>query len=110
LDYTGERLFIYLFLVFFGMGWASTAVMFVATAADLFRGKTFGLIYGTVEGVLGIGGAFGSWVGGAIFDWTGSYRPAFMLAILVFVLSCYFMWLAAPRKGWTETADLEKEG
>jgi MFS family permease len=98
LDYTGERLFIYLFLAFFGMGWAVTAVMFVSTAADLFRGKTFGLIYGTVEGVLGIGGAFGSWVAGAIFDRTRSYRPAFMLAIFVFVLSCVFMWLAAPRK------------
>lgn len=80
------------------MGWGVTAPMFMAVAADLFRGKVFGLIYGFVEAGIGIAGAFGAWVAGYIFDKTHSYQPAFVLTVVVFALSCFFIWLAAPRK------------
>jgi MFS family permease len=98
MDSLGNRFFMYTFAVFFGMGWGATAPLFMATAADLFKGKTFGLIYGIVEGTLGLGGSFGSWVAGFIFDQTKSYRLAFVLANAVCVLSCIFIWIAAPRK------------
>ena len=65
--------------------------------ADLYQGKAIGLIYGIVEGSMSIGGAFGAWVGGFIFDKTQSYRGAFMIAIMAFILSCFFIWLSAPR-------------
>jgi cyanate permease len=48
------------------------------------------------EGTLA--GAFGAWAAGAIFDTTQSYQWAFFLALVVFVLSGVFMWLAAPRR------------
>jgi MFS family permease len=89
---------VYSFMLFFGIGWGSTAPMFMAAAADLFRGKTFGLVYGMVEGMIGIGAALGAWAAGFIFDLTDSYRPAFGLAVFMFILSGFFMWLAAPRK------------
>jgi len=92
-------IFAYAFFVFFGMGWGVTAPMFMAISADLFRGKGFGLIYGVAEGGVGMAGALGAWIGGYIFDTTGSYQWAFLLAILLFVLSIVFVWLAAPRKG-----------
>jgi MFS family permease len=98
LDILPEKLFVYSFLIFFGIGWGVTAPMFMSVAADLFKGKMFGLIYGIVEGGIGIGGAFGAWVAGYIFDTTQTYQGAFALAIIVFILSCLFIWLAAPRK------------
>ena len=70
----------------------------MATAADLFKGRIFGLIYGIVEGTMGFGGSIGSWVAGFIFDQTKSYRLAFVLVIVVCFLSCIFIWIAAPRK------------
>jgi MFS family permease len=94
----GSPLFTYSFFVFFGMGWGVTAPMMMAVSADLFKGKIFGLIYGFVEAGVGIGAAFGAWVAGFIFDQTQSYRLAFILVIVAMVLSCVFIWLAAPRK------------
>jgi MFS family permease len=98
MDSLGNEAFMYTFAFFFGMGWGATAPLFMATAADLFKGRIFGLIYGIVEGTMNFGGAIGSWIAGFIFDQTKSYRLAFMLAIIVCFLSCIFIWIAAPRK------------
>lgn len=86
------------YFIFFGIGWGATAPMFMSTSADLFKGRIFGLIYGFLEAGIGIAGAFGAWVAGFIFDQTHSYRWAFILAMVVLVFSCIFIWLAAPRK------------
>ena len=72
--------------------------MMMAVSADLFKGKIFGLIYGFVEASIGIGAAFGVWIAGFIFDRTQSYQWAFVLVIVCFIVSCVFLWLAAPRK------------
>jgi OFA family oxalate/formate antiporter-like MFS transporter len=98
LEVLGIRWLVYAFFIFFGMGWGVTAPMFISVAADLFKGKVFGLIYGFVEAGIGIAGAFGAWMAGYIFDKTHSYQLAFVLTIVVLVLSCFFIWLAAPRK------------
>jgi MFS family permease len=98
LEILGESRFVYPFIIFFGAGWGVTAPMFMSVAADLFQGKSFGLIYGILEGLIGIGAAFGAWVPGFIFDNTESYQWAFVLAASVTILSCLFVWLAAPRK------------
>jgi len=94
----GSVFFTYSFCVLFGMGWGVTAPMFMAVAADLFKGRIFGLIYGFVEAGIGIAGAIGAWIAGFIFDKTQSYQLAFILVIVTFLLSCVFCWLAAPRK------------
>jgi MFS family permease len=94
----GTRGLVYPFFVFFGIGWGVTAPMFIAAAADLFKGRIFGLIYGIMEGGVGIGAAFGAWVPGYIFDKVHSYQWAFAIALGVFVLSCLLMWVAAPGK------------
>lgn len=98
IDTLEEKSLVYFFFIFFGVGWGVTAPMFMSVAADLFKGKTFGLIYGIVEGAIGIGAALGAWVAGYIFDKTQSYQWAFVLVITVFLLSCLFLWVAAPRK------------
>jgi MFS family permease len=92
------RVLTYGFFVFFGIGWGITAPMFMSTAADLFKGRIFGLIYGFIEAGIGAAGAVGAWGAGYIFDRTQSYQYAFLLAIFVLLLSCALIWLAAPRK------------
>jgi MFS family permease len=88
----------YCFIILFGVGWGVTAPMFMAIAADLFQGKSFGLIYGVVEATIGAGCALGPWAGGLIFDMTGSYRVALLAAAAACAASCPFAWAAAPRK------------
>jgi MFS family permease len=90
---------IYLFVPIVGIGWGATAPMFMASAADLFHGRAIGTIYGMLEGSAGIGGAFGAWIGGYLFDKTGSYMWAFGVAVIACVLSGVLMWTAAPRNG-----------
>jgi MFS family permease len=98
LSYTGFKPLAYMFMVLFGMGWGVNSPTVAATAADLFRGRRFGLIYGLVECGIGTAGAFAVWIAGVIFDKTQSYQGAFILAISTAVLSIIFIWIAAPRK------------
>jgi MFS family permease len=90
--------FLYLFALLFGAGWGSTAPMFMSIAGDLYKGRNFGLIYGMLEGMIGIGAAAGSWLAGYIFDQTQSYLWAFLLAILSCAFSVPLAWHVAPRK------------
>jgi len=71
----GKKALVYPFFIFFGIGWGSTAAMFMAAAADLFKGKVFGLIYGLLEGAVGIGAAFGAWVAAPRRAFAGIYGP-----------------------------------
>ncbi len=98
LDVAVKKQLLYSFAIFFGIGWGVNAPIFMSSAADLFKGKSFGLIYGIMEGVLGIGGAIGAWFPGFIFDRTQSYQWAFGMSIVITILACLFIWLAAPRK------------
>jgi cyanate permease len=45
-----------------------------------------------------LGGAAGPWVAGALHDATGSYAPAFSIAIGCCLISAIAIWLAAPRQ------------
>jgi cyanate permease len=53
-------------------------------------------------GVLLLGGyfgaAFGSWLGGFLFDWTHAYRLNFLVAGTVMLLASALIWKAGPRQ------------
>lgn len=80
-----------------GMGYALAAI-FGAIPAELFQGKQFGTIFGTLGLGSGAGAALGPWVTGVLYDRTGSYAPAFVMAIVLSLVSILAVWLAAPRK------------
>jgi len=86
---------LYVYVIFFGIGFGSRAVIFSALTADIFSGKGFGSILGYATVAVGIGGALGSWLGGALHDWTGSYLISFALSTLVLAFSDICIWLAA---------------
>src|SRR5687767_12734918 len=86
---------LYIYVIFFGIGFGSRAVIFSALTADIFSGKGFGSILGYSTVAVGVGGALGSWLGGVFYDWTGSYLVSFGLSALVLSLSDICIWLAA---------------
>jgi MFS family permease len=99
---------LYVYVIFFGIGFGSRAVIFSALTADIFSGKGFGSILGYSTVAVGVGGALGSWLGGAFYDWTGNYLVSFGLSALVLSVSDICIWLAAvpavadyDRRLWT---------
>jgi MFS family permease len=79
------------------LGYSLTSVL-GAIPAEIFAGRHYGTVFGTVMLAAIVGGAAGPWVAGALYDVTGSYTPAFSIAMVGSVLSALAIWLAAPRK------------
>ena len=94
----GQAWLLYVYVIFFGIGFGSRAVIFSALTADIFSGKGFGAILGYSTVAVGVGGALGSYLGGAFHDWTGSYLVSFALSTLVLALSDVCIWLTAIPK------------
>jgi MFS family permease len=69
-----------------------------AIPAEIFQGRHYGTIFGTLMLASIGGGAVGPWLTGALHDATGSYTIAFWIAIFCSLLSAIAIWLAAPRK------------
>jgi MFS family permease len=78
------------------LGYGLTSVV-GAIPAEIFQGRRYGTIFGSLMLAAIAGGAAGPWVTGALHDATGSYAPAFQVAILCCVVSAVAIWLAAPR-------------
>jgi MFS family permease len=79
------------------LGYGLTSVL-GAIPAEIFEGREYGAIFGTLMGAAVAGGAAGAWATGALHDATGSYALAFSIAIGGSALSALAIWLAAPRK------------
>jgi len=79
------------------LGYGVTSVI-GAIPAEIFQGRHYGAIFGTLMLASITGGAAGPWVTGVLHDETGSYELAFWVALGCSVLSALAIWLAAPRK------------
>jgi len=89
---------LYLMVVSQGMlGYGLTSVV-GAIPAEIFQGRHYGTIFGTLMLASIAGGATGPWVTGALHDVTGSYTLAFWIAVGCSVVSAVMIWLAAPRQ------------
>jgi MFS family permease len=87
---------LYVMVVSQGMlGYGLTSVV-GAIPAEIFQGRHYGTIFGTVMLSAIGGGAVGPWATGALYDATGSYTLAFWIAIGGSGLSALAIWLAAP--------------
>jgi MFS family permease len=79
------------------LGYGVTSVM-GAISAEIFAGKHYGSIFGTVMLSAILGGAAGPWVAGVLHDATGSYTPTFWIAIALNVMSAIAIFRASPGK------------
>ena len=88
----------YAYAIFFGMGYSVTAALPPLITADFFDGKSYGGIFGSLIILIGIGGAFGAWFAGFIYDQTGNYVPVFIVMAVSALVASLNIWKAAPRK------------
>ncbi|HET7881888.1 MAG TPA: MFS transporter [Acetobacteraceae bacterium] len=79
------------------LGYGVTSVI-GAIPAEIFQGRHYGTIFGTLMLASIGGGAVGPWLTGALHDATGSYAIAFWIGIACSLLSAIAIWRAAPRK------------
>jgi MFS family permease len=79
------------------LGYGLTSVM-GPVVVEIFQGKHYGSIFGTIMLAALAGGAAGPWATGLLYDFTGSYTAAFAISIAVSGLSAFAIWQAAPGK------------
>jgi len=88
---------LYLMVASQGMlGYSLTSVI-GAIPAEIFEGRHYGTIFGTLMLAAIGGGAAGPWVTGLLHDAAGSYTLAFWISIGCSTFSTVAIWLAAPR-------------
>ena len=78
---------VYLTIALYGIGHSAGNPTYGAVIGDIFSGRKIGLIFGFLEISFGFGSAFGSWIGGYLYDTTGSYAWSFVLCVICFVIS-----------------------
>jgi MFS family permease len=72
------------------------AAVYGAIPAEIFQGKHYGKVFGTLSLASSSGAALGPWVAGALYDRSGNYVTAFYLGIAASLISAVAIWLAAP--------------
>ncbi|MCO5199901.1 MAG: MFS transporter [Anaerolineae bacterium] len=82
------------YAILLGLAEGSRSSLVTSVAADLFPGNTIGAINGMVGSGFAIGAAFLPWYGGVVYDNSGSYRTAFIIACGIVVISITGLWLA----------------
>ena len=80
------------YVLFYGLAQGSSGIVTAARTADIFAGASFGTIYGWIVLATGPGEAIGAWVGGAIFDLTGSYLWAFGFVVVALLAGTAAIW------------------
>ena len=88
---------LYGYSILFGLGYGSSAPIFPSRAADLFMGPHFGKILGVLSIALGIGGAFGVWLSGKIYDVTTDYNASFIIVLVSFILAIILFQMSGVR-------------
>jgi MFS family permease len=78
-----------------GFGFGMRIALLSTIPAAVFSGPSLGTILGVVQAGGGLGGAVGPYLGGWLFDVTGSYRLAFLAAAVAIAGSSVAAWLAA---------------
>ena len=79
------------------LGYGVTSIM-GAVVAEIFQGKHYGSIFGTLMLAALAGGAAGPLVTGILHDWYGNYTVAFAIGIAVSAVAATTIWLASPGK------------
>jgi MFS family permease len=81
-----------LFMIGFGGAMGSRGPIVSSLSARLFPGQV-GAVFGAVMIGMGLGGAFGSWIAGWLFEVTGGYAWGFGVAIAAMLIGMAQFWL-----------------
>lgn len=95
------------FALMFGFAYATQTVSLTLLTSYLFGNRDFGNIYGLVMMILMFGAAIGSPLPAFIFDMAGSYEPAWILFVVLSIISIVSLVMAATlskklKRRWTD--------
>ena len=97
LQYGQSPMLLYVMIAAQGvLGYGLTSV-FAAIVAEIFQGRHYGTIFGTLMLSAIGGGALGPWATGALHDAYGNYEIAFMIGFVLSLVAVAAIWRAAPR-------------
>lgn len=82
----------------FGLTFGSLCCVLNATLADLFQGKHYGRIAGSMIVGFAAGGTVSPWLAGHLHDITGSYEITYGVLVAALVATAVMFWFVAPRK------------
>ena len=82
----------------FGTTFGSLCCVSNATLADLFSGRHYGRIAGSMILGFATGGTLSPWLAGHLHDVSGDYTATFAMLVGGLVLTALLMWLIAPGK------------
>lgn len=89
---------LYVFAVIYGLTNLATLPLTSSMVADLYGPKYMGIIVGTISVIHQIGAALGIYLGGAIFDLTGSYYWAFFMGIILAFIASISSFMIKERE------------
>jgi MFS family permease len=89
------------------LGYGLTSVI-GPVVLEIFQGRHYGSIFGTIMIAALAGAAAGPWATGLLYDLSGSYTVAFGVGIVVSVLSAVAIWQASPGKVRAVAGQLHK--
>ncbi|ETX08188.1 MFS transporter [Candidatus Entotheonella palauensis] len=104
LAYLEARWLLYAFVVIYGFAQGAGGISIAAKTVALFHGPYVGTIFMVVNPSGNLGAAIGAWLGGRLFDLSGSYTLTFTTAIISGLLAISCMWLGdSNRRPWAAT-------
>lgn len=80
------------FVLLVGLSFGARGPMVGATAARIFHGRRFGMIFGTMMVGSGLGIGFGTFTGATLHDLTGGYTAVFVFSGLCVLLGAMPFW------------------
>src|SRR5258707_10472351 len=99
LKYAAVLPLVYLMILTQGaLGYGLTSIM-GAVVLEIFQGKNYGSIFGTIMLAALAGGAAGPWATGFLYDRFGDYTSTFAIGICVSIPSAVAILPVSPRKG-----------
>ncbi len=85
---------VYMFVFFFGIVQGARGPIIAVLVSLLFRGGSVGAIFGTLSLAMGLGAGGGSWLSGALHDWTHGYVASFTLGFVASGLGLAVYWIS----------------
>lgn len=75
------------FVLLFGVSQGTRGPIVATLTTRLFAGPASGSVYGIITAMMGLGGAIGAWLSGALFDLTAGYTASLVAASVFLVLA-----------------------
>ncbi len=75
-----------------GLLWLGVAPLVTGIVSRIFGMSHFNMLFGLAFLWHQVGSFFGAWMGGAVFDWTGSYQWAWIALIVIGTIAFTLQW------------------